>query len=81
MDKPDIVWVEDKNPSLKSIRPFDMYTNGRRAHAWICYYVRDKKWCFKGASVAEQYPVRATREEAEADAFAWWVAKELERMT
>jgi hypothetical protein len=50
-------------------------------HAWICYYIHDKNWRFKGASVADKYPIRATRAEAEADAFAWWVAKELERMT
>lgn len=73
-----ITWEEDRNDIFGNILPFDMFVDGMRTYTWLCYYKNSGLWRFKGATLYNENPTRATREEAEADAIAWWAAKHLE---
>ena len=75
-----ITWEIDSTEYFDNIVAHDMYADGERTYAWMCYYKFGKRWRFKGDSPDCEFPYRATRAEAEADAFAWWAAKQLEKM-
>lgn len=76
-----IEFVKDDNGGYYgNIQPYDMYVDGVRVYAWICYYKNSKRWRLRGAQVIEEFPYRDTREAAETDALAWWAAKQLEEM-
>lgn len=74
----NIEFTKDDVSNFRNILPYDMYVGGERTFAWMCYYVNSKDWRFKGNSPTFDSPRRATRAEAEADAIAWWAAKQLE---
>lgn len=74
-----ITWELDDSEKFSNIKPYDMYVDGKRVYAWLCFYISSRTWKFQGAKVIEEYPERATRAEAQADGIAWWTAQELER--
>ena len=73
-----IEWKIDEISHFDNI--YDMYVDGVRVYAWMCYYKNSKRWRFKGDSPTCEFPYHATREAAETDAIAWWAAKQLEEM-
>lgn len=75
-----IEWHEDETIYFDNIVPYDMYVDGVRVYAWMCYYVNSKRWRFRGDGPTYEFPYRDTREAAETDAIAWWAAKQLEEM-
>lgn len=74
-----ITWERDLRSGFSNIEAYDMWVDGVRTYAWLCHY-RSGGWKFKGAELHSEFKRRATREEAETDALAWWAAKQLEEM-